>query len=221
MDRSDLASQRASIKAELSSTRKSIRDEKRARKDKAQRMASQWQLNSKAIKLCMTIYMLAEYRAAPAIRFLHVTGRKRKWPERSDEELQRLVEDSFMNQDVAELAAMCNVEGPQGTALTREAVQYVDDWRAAEYVRDLNARLGVAPSTADVLQKLESNRLQWPEAVRPSPKGTVGEAKARVWAQRFRRRYGGKHGRVRIVDDIPLEEMRSKASFLLAAGCGF
>ena len=97
-----------------------------------------------------------------------------------------------------------------------------------EFVRNANSRLGVAPSTEDISRKLEANMLQIPVALRPVSKGTAAEVKARMWAKRWRERWGARYGKLRLREDIPVEEMQQKVSlfrggwvsFWVAAGCG-
>ena len=164
----------------------------------------------------MIIYMLAAYRAVPASKFLQLAGRKRRWPERSGEELDILVEALFVQCDVGVLAHRCDLEDPEDPAALTEALKHVEEWRALAYVEDLNKRCGVAPSTEDVLQKMEQNRLKIPTPLRPVGKGVAAEVKARMWARRWRDRWGARHGKLRVLDEVPLAEMRSKAqSFLI------
>ena len=117
-----------------------------------------WRCTSHLTTVILIIYTLAGYRAAPAVHFLQKAARKRKWPEKSDEDVRRLVEDMFVEADLEELAGMCDMEGPTDPAAMQEAVRVVEEWRAFEYVKDMNTRLGLAPSTAAVLELLEHNR---------------------------------------------------------------
>ena len=124
-----------------------------------------------------------------------------------------MMEDLFLQADVDELSRMCDLEEPDDSSVTTEALKYVWEWRAVEYVKDLNSRLGVAPSTEDILRKVEENRVHIPEWCRPGSKGTAAETKARMWAKRFRARWGGRYGRLRIADDMVLAEMQQKVQF--------
>ena len=200
---------------ELAAVNKDIKKERQKAKDQAKSAKKHWQLTPWLQKVCMIIYMLAAYRAAPAIRFLKVTARKRRWPERSDEDLGKLVGDLFLQWDLEMLVHISDLQGPEDPVAAAEAIKHVEEWRAFEYVKDLNQRLGLAPSTEDVLQKLEQNRLQIPTALRPVTRGVAAEVKARMWARRWRARWGARHGKLRILDDIPLAEIQSKASSLL------
>ena len=80
------------------------------------------------------------------------------------------------------------------------------------WARGLNTDKGVAPNTDAVLRRLETRRMALPETGRAPDRGTIAEARARMWASRWRRRWGGRHGRIRARDDVPLREMRSKVS---------
>ena len=62
-----------------------------------------------------------------------------------------------------------------------------------------------------ILDRLARQRLELPEAVRPAEKGSAVETKARVWALRWRRRWGLRYGAIPTREDIPVQEMREKA----------
>ena len=81
----------------------------------------------------------------------------------------------------------------------------------AVYVRDPNARLGLAPSTESLLNRCESRRAAYSGAPGPAHFGTVAEPKARMRMQRWRGRWGGKIGTVCLREELPLGESSSKA----------
>ena len=83
------------------------------------------------------------------------------------------------------------------------AVDVVQEWRLAAWTQDLNYTKGVAPRTEAVLRQLEQARQALPEAVRPAHRGDVYHPPARVWAARWRKRWGGRHGRLRVREAIP------------------
>ena len=51
----------------------------------------------------------------------------------------------------------------------------------------------------------------YPEGTRPLDPGLVSESKARKWARRWRIRWGARHGRIRVRDELPVEEAKAKA----------
>ena len=212
MDRlEELLSHREVLDRSLAENKKELRREKQKARDQTRSARQKWQLTDWVKKVVMIIYMLAAFRAAPAIKFLELTARKRKWPEKSTEELQQLVEDLFLEVDMAWLAHASDLDEPEDPAAAKEAIKHVEEWRVFEHVLDLNLRLGLAPSTEQVLQKLEENRLRIPLPLQPVPRGATAEVKARMWARRWRRRWGARHGRLGLLDDISLAEKRDKA----------
>ena len=58
-----------------------------------------------------------------------------------------------------------------------------------------------------VLQRLEERRQGIPILARPG-----ASAKVREWAAVWRRKWGGKHGRIRVREDIGVPELRQKVA---------
>ena len=214
-----LRAQRTRLKSEMAATKWHIKQEEAKAKAAARLAVQQWQLAPRLKAVVLAIFLLAQYQAAPAIKFLHHIGQKRSWPQKDDEELERIVEDLFLAADVEQLGRLVDLDEPEDSAVATEALQYLEEWRAVEFVRDANSRLGVAPSTEDILRKLEANRLQIPESLRPVSKGTATQAKARMWAKRWRERWGGCYGKLRLRDDTPVAEMQEK-DCLFGVGSG-
>ena len=159
----------------------------------------------------ITIYALADYTAEPAVRFLMDAAKRRKWPPKAEEDLSRLVEEHFLKTDPEALAAWSDVNAPSDAATVKVALKYVEQWRLVAWTRNLNYDSGVAPSTESVLLRLEAARAQLPEELRPAGQGTSADAKARMWAYRWRRRWGARFMKIRARDDVPLKEMQEKA----------
>ena len=215
MDRlEELLSYQEALGKSVAENQQDIKREIQKARDQTRSARQKWQLTDWLKKVVLIIYMLAAFRAAPAIKFLELTARKRRWPEKSPEELEQLVEHLFLAADVAWLAHADSLDEPEDPAATKEAIKHVEEWRVFEHVKDLNQRLGLAPSTEQVLQKLEENRLKIPLPLQPVPRGATAEVKARMWARRWRRRWGARHGRLGLLDDITLAEKRNKAVLL-------
>ena len=68
-----------------------------------------------------------------------------------------------------------------------------------------------AASTAEVLPNLQEHRLKIPVPFRPVTKGTAAEVKARMCTRRWRARWAARHGKLRILDEVPFAEMQHKA----------
>ena len=126
------------------------------------------------------------YSARPAAKYLLSSGRRRHWPQKSEEELEEMVESLFMKCDVDELADLADTQNPKDMTAMRAALPYVEQWRLAKWATQVNVQQGVAPSTESVLQQYEAQRQQLPEAVRPRAVGVPAQNSARVWAHAWR-----------------------------------
>jgi hypothetical protein len=204
-ERDEVKRREADLKAQLKEAKskaKSLRD----REERA------WRLSTFMLHVVLIAYALCEYKTPAAIKFLMVTGRKRRWPEKHESELQELVENAFLQCDLDELADLSDKENPTHPEAFAAAARYSEEWTMAVFVEEQNMRLGLAPSTEFLLDRWRQRRLMYPEASRPLDPGLVVESKARKWAHRWRIRWGARHGRIRVRDEVPTEEARTKAS---------
>ena len=159
----------------------------------------------------LIIYVLAANSTEPAVKYLVNCGRKRRWPDKSEDELVAMIEALVLQADEGELGSLIDSDHPSDEAAMRAALTYIQQWRVVVWARGLNANKGVAPSTSSILERFELGRVGFAESVRPRALGTVAECRARAWARKFRRRWGGSHRRIRIREVVPLGEMREKA----------
>ena len=203
-------------RAEASAALSACRSERRgARKDlqRAERaQASQWVLSGHALRVALIAYGLAEYREEASIKYLAAFGRQRGWPQKTEEQLARMVEDAFLAVQADDFAAMTDDREPSDHAAMVEAIVYVQQFRAAEWARRQTLTAGVAPSTASLLRYVERDRCRWHAAVRPPPRGAIEEKRARAWVRRFRVRWGGYYGRIRIREPATVEASFEKAA---------
>ena len=175
------------------------------------RAAGMWKLNDKLKKISLILYVKAGYRVCAAVSFLTREACKRKWYGKEETAVAEIVEAEFLRADVDWLARLLDEEQPADENALRRALVIFDEWLVAEWVQNVNRRQGVAPPTALVLQKLSGHRLGHAELVRPRDVGNVSEGRARKWASVWRKRWGGRHGRVRVTgEDMEPAEMRSK-----------
>jgi hypothetical protein len=173
--------------------------------------ARAWQLGPSLTNEAVLTYALAGCSAEPAVRFLVATGRQRHWPERAEDDLRTLVEDLYLQIDLEDLVSLMDTESPLDAAAMRAAQRRVLEWRLFTWTQGLNYDKGVAPCTAALLDRLEECRSSLPGVARPISRGGVTESRARRWATRWRRFWGGRHGRLRLREPITAATMRSKA----------
>ena len=217
----ELRSQGAVLKDALAKARQELRQKKKA--DKTKLLV--WQLapgsaegepcSADALphfaKVALILFELAERGAVAAAAYLAQQAAVFHWEARPEAAVRELVENLFLKIDLAEYTNLCSVQESSDVVAMRVALAFWAELELVVWVKEANARKGVAPSTASVLDRWEVQRLQWPEDVRPPSKASMEFSSAREWARQFRLRHGGRHGNIRIRDDIPVEEMRSKA----------
>ena len=208
----ELLKRRQELNAAVSEATRETKRAKLCERDARRGAEKAWKLPPAVAHTALIIYVEAGYVVEPATTFLANSGRQRHWPTKSEEELAEMVENLFLEVDdmdeFANLTSKCEPSDPEAM---RKAIAYVEQWRLATWVTGLNSAHGVAPTTDSVLQRKEAMRLQLPEDVRPQAVGSSSDAKARVWCRRWRLRWGARHARVRIREDVSLEEKRTKA----------
>ena len=207
----ELRAQRAVAEGAVAAARAKVRAAAQKVKDRAKKDSKTWVLTEGLKRVALIIFTLAGYVVAPAAEFLAKAAAKRKWPEKTAEELQIVVEGLFFAVSVGELNELCDLENPKDPAAAREAVRLTEEWRLYRWVRGLNHGRGIAVPTETVLRRFEEQRSRLPEAVRPAYKGVAAMASARMWAKRFRARFAGGHGRIRCKTDMGAQEIRDKA----------
>ena len=212
MDR--LRAERDEVKRRGASLKAQLKEAKGKAKDLREREERAWRLSTFMLHVVLIAYALCDYKAPAAVKFLISTGRKRRWPEKQESELQELVENAFLECDENELTDLCDQENPAHPEAFAAAARYREEWAMAVFVEEQNVQLGLAPSTEFLLDRWRQRRLMYPEASRPLDPGLVVESKARKWAHRWRIRWGARHGRIRVRDEVPVQEARAKASHL-------
>ena len=203
--------QKACLDAALLETRQEMRRARQRQKAANKAKESAWRLPASVQHTVLIVFVLADYTKEPALQFLKASARRRRWPEKSDEDLDNLVDELFLEADVHEVAALTDEDNPSDAPAMQVAAEYLQQWRLVAWTRQLNVQKGVAPSTDALLQKAEENRDKTPAAARPSGKGTSAEARARMWARRLRLRWAGRLGRIRVREDLTVQQMREKA----------
>ena len=202
--------------AELTAVRAELKRARRSERGWEARQARQWVLSDEMKSIILTIYMLAEYTMEPVAMYLRWCGSVRGWPNKSAEELEVLVTDIFLEEDAARLAALSNADDPADVAGMQTAQRFVLEWRTVEWSRQRVRGPHIPPSSSLVLQHHDELRVGIPATVRPGCRGASGDARARSWMHRLRQRWGGRHGRLRVRDEPPVEVLQQKARCFFA-----
>ena len=170
------------------------------RKDKA--LQKEWALGADQVQIMLTIYQLAECTADAVVPFLNSIAAERHWPAKQDAELHSFVEGAFLAADVNELLAWVDDVDVRNPLLYGLAYEHFIQWQVAAWTCCQN-RKGVAPSTSEILDKLERLRNAAPLGVPLHTWGPIDNAGSRKRALRWRRRFGGGFKRIRPREDVP------------------
>lgn len=210
-----LAAQISALDAERRAVAKEAKRARRAEQAAAKAVARQWVLPEQAEHTLLIIFAMTDGAVEPAAKFLGGVAQKRRWPAKSPDELEHIVNDTFLaavDADMAKLVGLTDESAPTDERSMRVALWYVLEWRLVVWASGLNARRGVAPTTDMVLMRWEIERLTLPEALRPPPRGGVDCATSREWARRWRERWGATFSRVRVSDEPPVADAREKVT---------
>ena len=167
-----------------------------------------WLVEGVKLNIVLAIYVLADCRHEPAVSYLRRMGRQHRWPQKSDTELTVLVEDMFLAADINQLASLSNVDHHDDSHVLRAATDYVWQWRLASWAAKQNDK-GITPPTTLVLDQWAKNRIA---DLRPPYLDSTAFASARMRALRWRRKFGGRIGAIRVRQHTPVDVMQSKVS---------
>ena len=204
----ELAQQLSSLQEQLASGRSELTKAKQKRKDSQRR---EWKLTPWLRHVVVDVYVLGGYSAVPAGCYLARAAARRCWEAKSEEDLQTIVEDAFLETGDQELELLTNEDNSTDQSALREAVRFLEEWRLAGWAKALNERQGVAATTDSTLRRYEYARLQLPESVQPRGAGPVTQSRGREWARRWRKRWGASYGYLRVREDVSADEIQEKA----------
>ena len=107
----DLQRQKRAIDAAIAVNRQELKRARWRQKDARRAEASVWRLTAFVSDVVLIIYVLTGYFLEPAIRFLRSVGQKRRWPQKSEDELGLIVEQVFSAVDPDDIAALTDTYG--------------------------------------------------------------------------------------------------------------
>ena len=135
------------LDARLSALRGDIKRAQAKARAKAKAQARVWDLGVALARVAVLIYWLADGVPDPAVVYLRQRGRQHHWPEKSDEELEDLLEQVFDRMPDAEILALADAESPLDEAALKAASRYGLQWRLRLWTLAQN-RKGVAVPAA-------------------------------------------------------------------------
>ena len=161
-------------------------------------------------RISLAVYVLADFAAEPVVVQLRRIAARRRWPDRTDDELIDVITDAFEAEPIDNLVALCDDDMTPDAVALATAVGVVRQWRVAAWTAEQN-RKGITPSTGAVLDKFEASRGELGAASRPKAWGDSASGSARMRASRWRRRWGGRVGKFHVLEEVPIAVMVEKA----------
>ena len=203
---------------QLRAQRAALADQNRqlSRRERRENQAQQrqWRLREDVRRVVLIVLVLAHGASAPLVPYLQGVGRRSHWPEKSEDEIDELALDLFLDADVDWVTELSDEGAPADPVAMRTALCIVSEWRVAVWTEAQNRQRGAAPSTSMVLAEFERHRAQFPEAVRPRRMGASADPAARKRVSRWRYRWGGRYGQIRAREVVPLPLLQAKAARL-------
>ena len=195
--------------------RKDVRRLQKRSHMQQKRRAEGTSLSHFTLQTAMLIALLLQYDFSAAAVWLQTRRRRgTQLPEGLTEtEVVQMVKNVFLAADVQELATWTDAESrPLSDSVRKAAADFARGHRLAKWVREQNYSRGVAVPTQLLVK--EYNQLVRNSAVGPwgATEVSVARSYGRVWASRWRAKFGGRHMRLRLEEPVGLEERRSKAA---------
>ena len=200
------------IKRQLAAARSELRKVRRSEAAGAAKVSRQWVLDDGLFNAVVLMCFQSGGAVGPAVKYIQGVARQRDWPTRGPEEVAAFVDTCILNADEARLLAVTDPSSPSGAAAAQVAARYVQEWALYEWACAVNQNPhgGAAPRCRLVLAQAAAHRSRCAEGGIPPPRGLVTSGAARMWAARWRQRWGGAHARLPVRDQPSLDVMLLK-----------
>ena len=146
----ELAAHRAALSVASAAVSAELRRENRNARARAHTVARQWVLPENVRKVALIMFDIAQGDTEPAAKYLTGVAKQQRWPSRSIQELQRVVEDLFLDATSTDAqlelyAGLADVSQPTDVAAMSIAARQVASWRVVQWSRAQNRVHGASP----------------------------------------------------------------------------
>ena len=150
----------------------------------------------------------------PAVLYLEQTMAKSKWKKNLDKEKSKtLVEDWYLALSDEETLALLQPESAIMKKAQSRASVFFSDYNVSTWIDDMNTKLGVAPRTDQLAQQRFPSELDEDDDINNCRAAAEKQIwwQRRKWAQRFRKTWGFRIGKLQVRDHMVLGELDKKA----------
>ena len=182
--------------------------------------AKAWRLEGRVLHVALAAYFYSG-STVPGTNYLRRVARERRWQARCDDVIAEMIMTAFVTAGVGVILALVDECDCSDADALVVAQRYVLEWHACCWARDQNLK-AITPSSRDILYKVEVLRSEIPVAIRPPPWGVMERSSGRQKVLRWRRSFGGRHGRFPIRDVLPAQDVHDKVVYVACiAYCSF
>ena len=198
---------------ELAELGRAAKRSRRSARAAAAALDRTWKLTGSERRVALGLYMMADAVAEPVVLYLKQIGRQRHWPDRADDDVERLIVNEYLRADMCELLALTDEAHPLDAGALAQALRRLAEWSVVTWTRCQNDK-GICPSSIALMDQLRQRRpdfLKRRADSRPLPASGGGGARKHV--ARLRVRYGAHMGRMRPREELPIATMQAKVSW--------
>ena len=186
-----------------------LRNAKQALRMRSSRRNASTGLTEWTLHTAMCIAMSFQYDFTPAVQWL--ASRRRRGMQLCGDELECVLlsglEEYFLQCDVDTLVTWDDpATTPLPPTVLKTATRFVAEYKLGIWVADRNAHFGVTVSTQRLVHEMDS--LAGPSS---GLREDTSRSAVRMWALRWRRKFGGRYGRLRTIEPVEVLERRNKA----------
>ena len=174
-----------------------------------------WCLAGFLLHTVLILYYLGPYSPRLPLPYLHFTGKEKHWPEITDEELRALIETAFLDAPAQLFLELCDPLNPSDEQAYQAALDFRSQFDTMKWCEEMNTTRGLAPSSATVLHRLHTDNEARPQEFQRHIPMNTWVSTPRTFVHKWRRRFGGRFGCIRIVPNLTAESMMAKVNGLV------
>ena len=164
--------------ADLADARRRLQNAQHRAAAAERKRKRQWRFSDELQRAALILYDMGHPDASAATAFLMRAAAHCKREERPEADVRELVETMYLEVDLHDLVALCDITNPSDQRAMRSALKFWEEWCLARWVEETNAQKGVPPPTLALLDRWETRRGSYPEGARPSARGLPAEARS-------------------------------------------
>ena len=207
-----LKARREEVNSRLKAVSNEYRGRAKSLRRSMQRSAKDWQVPANVFSAAFVIFERCGWSLEPCEMFLEAFAKRKGWHEIEKVDFAFLLESAFLERDVNELVTLGEAHDANGDDFViRTANKYIREWPIVEWCRLQNLSHGVAPTTAELIRKANEVAPECSCVISSRTSTGRPSAKARAWASKFRKRWNGRIGRIKIESGMDASEKRAKA----------